>query len=489
MKSFFRTVFLVMMLLSVTNTFAQPTRSTQNRNRGNSMQQLGNSFRNALNQQKQQQRKSTTSSQSRSKNSKSTSSTNNDSSDPLEEEFNKGRSKSDSNRNNAKQAAVQKEKDDVTLVVSGAGKDKTEATKVALRSAIEQAYGVFVSANTDILNDELVKDEVATIASGNIKSYKELSSTNLPDGTVSVSLSAIVSTGKLVSYVQAHGGSAEFAGQTFMMEMNMEKLNQENERAAIRNLCDIFSKVCESFFDYSIEVMDAQAAQICNDDSMKKVVAEGYAIPVNVTVALNENFSTWKDFFLSTLDEIALNESQVQIQKSRNLKFYGYTIFNGEYYFRNNLKEMGVIRFIGESLNQMAQAWGIDINGVLRFFPAEILSEDVVIQCRKHVFKGGGYDSFISGCPKLVDAGYSILYPSPYKNKGSVIVANPSSTDCLNLYMMNGTMNGTRRAEWMMNDGDAAYCPTEMTMEFKLFFPGEEIRDVKSIVIRQLGAK
>ena len=54
----------------------------------------------------------------------------------------------------------QKAADDITLVVDGEGKDKTEATKNALRSAIEQSYGTFVSANTVILNDELVKDEI-----------------------------------------------------------------------------------------------------------------------------------------------------------------------------------------------------------------------------------------------------------------------------------------------------------------------------------------
>ncbi len=41
--------------------------------------------------------------------------------------------------------SVNLDKDDVTLVVNGSGKDKAEATKAALRSAIEQAYGVFVS--------------------------------------------------------------------------------------------------------------------------------------------------------------------------------------------------------------------------------------------------------------------------------------------------------------------------------------------------------
>lgn len=50
---------------------------------------------------------------------------------------------------------------EVTLVVNGEGSTKEEATHVALRSAIEQAFGTFVSANTTILNDELVKDEIS----------------------------------------------------------------------------------------------------------------------------------------------------------------------------------------------------------------------------------------------------------------------------------------------------------------------------------------
>ena len=44
----------------------------------------------------------------------------------------------------------------VSLVVVGEGASKEEAVQSALRSAIEQSYGAFVSSNTTILNDELV---------------------------------------------------------------------------------------------------------------------------------------------------------------------------------------------------------------------------------------------------------------------------------------------------------------------------------------------
>ena len=88
--------------------------------------------------------------------------------------------------------------EEITLIVSADGTTKDEATKVALRSAIEQAYGTFVSSNTELLNDELIKDEIITLSFGNVKSFKELSSEMLPDGKMFTTLQATVSIPQLV---------------------------------------------------------------------------------------------------------------------------------------------------------------------------------------------------------------------------------------------------------------------------------------------------
>jgi hypothetical protein len=42
----------------------------------------------------------------------------------------------------------------VTIIVSGSGKTQDDAKQNALRSAIEQAFGTFISAKTEILNDK-----------------------------------------------------------------------------------------------------------------------------------------------------------------------------------------------------------------------------------------------------------------------------------------------------------------------------------------------
>ena len=59
----------------------------------------------------------------------------------------------------------------ITITVSGSGKTQDEAKQSALRSAIEQAFGTFISAKTEILNDQVISDQITSVASGNIQAY------------------------------------------------------------------------------------------------------------------------------------------------------------------------------------------------------------------------------------------------------------------------------------------------------------------------------
>lgn len=149
---------------------------------------------------------------------------------------------------------------EITLTVSSDGTSKDEATKNALRSAIEQAYGAFVSANTTILNDELVKDEIVTLSNGSIKEYKELSSVQLPDGKYSVNLIATVSLPHLIQYAQSKGSECEFAGNTFGMEMKLYELQKENEIKVLRNLNEQLKALMASNVQYTIEVGEPSIA-------------------------------------------------------------------------------------------------------------------------------------------------------------------------------------------------------------------------------------
>ena len=194
--------------------------------------------------------------------------------------------------------------DEVTLVVSADGATKDEATKTALRSAIEQAYGTFVSANTTILNDELVKDEIVTITSGNIKNYYEIASATMPNGKQTVTLKATVCVSKLVSYAQSKGASTEFAGAAFGMNIKMKELNKKNEAEALSDLLTQIKSLVPYVFERSLDVGTPKVGQNGN-----------YKVEMKLVFKTNENFINMRKLVFSTLNSISLTEDEAQEYK------------------------------------------------------------------------------------------------------------------------------------------------------------------------------
>lgn len=238
--------------------------------------------------------------------------------------------------------------DEVTLVVSADGATKEEATKVALRSAIEQAYGTFVSANTTILNDDLVKDEIVTISNGNIKNYEEVASAMLPNGKQSVTLKATVCISKLVSYAQSKGASTEFAGATFAMNMKMKELNKKNEMVALENLLVQIKELLPYAYDRELIVSEPKMV----DDSFCE-------IEFIVKYKENNNTKPFYDLIIRTLYNLSLTDIELKEMGKLNIQFWrmnfhspisikikgrhNYDRFNGnrdfDLYFRNGLYE------------------------------------------------------------------------------------------------------------------------------------------------------
>ena len=181
---------------------------------------------------------------------------------------------------------------EVTLVTSGEGPTENEAVNEALRSAIEQAYGVFVSANTDILNDELVKDEIVTVSSGNIHSYKKLGCVEQANGHKNVSVEATVSVSNLVSFAQSKGASCEFAGAVFGANLKLINLNKTNAEKAIEHLYTSLESVAATMYDYEVEVGQPKA--------------DG-TIEITATAKANENHKTFTNMVYNTLKSLSIN--------------------------------------------------------------------------------------------------------------------------------------------------------------------------------------
>ena len=217
---------------------------------------------------------------------------------------------------------------EVTLVVTGEGATKEEATSNALRSAVEQTFGVFVSANTEILNDDLVRDEVLTISSGNIRSYEEMASISSPDGRVMVTLNAVVSIGQLVSFAQNHGASTEFAGSTFGANMRLYELNKQSQQKALSNLYSELLALSSTLFDYKLEVGEPVAEGNSlfgvGDPRSAKKDEKGVYVPMTVKVVANENTKAVGDFFLNKVRSVSYSAKDIRPFSTMGLESYAY---------------------------------------------------------------------------------------------------------------------------------------------------------------------
>lgn len=183
----------------------------------------------------------------------------------------------------------------VSLVASGTGNTKEEATKNALRSALEQAYGTFVSSNTKVVNDELLKDEIVSISTGNIVSYEELSF--IDSSPKQVTVKAVVSITRLQNYAQNKGMSAELAGNTFAMNLKMEELNKKNQDIALKHLLEQTQLMSSNLFDYKLSVGNPEETP------------KGVQVPVTIIIQANPNTIAYYELFHKTFSSLAIQKS------------------------------------------------------------------------------------------------------------------------------------------------------------------------------------
>ena len=194
----------------------------------------------------------------------------------------------------------------ITLVTSGTGETREEATKNALRNALEQTYGTFVSSNSKVVNDELISDEIVSISTGNIAKYEILSIND--SNPVEVNTKVVVSISNLQSYAKNKGMSAELAGNTFAMNLKMEELNKKNQDVALKHLLEQTKIMSQNMFDYEISVGNPQKT---SGDF------PGVQVPVTIRIKANKNTLSYYDLFHNTLSSLA-----VQKKTGRDITLY-----------------------------------------------------------------------------------------------------------------------------------------------------------------------
>jgi hypothetical protein len=212
----------------------------------------------------------------------------------------------------------------VELTTSASGKTKEEAIHNALRSAIEQAFGVFISSKTEILNDGLLTDQIIALSNGNIQQYEIISEIHINNNTeYAVSVKSKVSISKLTSFIESKGIEVEFKGSLFAMNIKQQKLNENSELKAIDQMVEVLKNISDNSFDFEV----ATYAEPTVNESNSGL----YDIPLLIKAKLNSNFNNYKNYFKKTLSAISMTESEAK--NYINLKKPIYSLL-----LRNNVK-------------------------------------------------------------------------------------------------------------------------------------------------------
>ncbi len=315
----------------------------------------------------------------------------------------------------------------ISLNVSGEGKTKEEALQVALRGAIEQAFGTFISSNTQVLNDELTKDEILSISNGNIQKYETLSEVQLPSGQYATTVKAIVSVSKLTSFCENKGIEVEFKGALFAINVKQQIINEQNEIKAIGNMCKVLNQISDHSFDFAIRAIEPTK----NVKSTDK-----WEIPIVVEIKANNNLKKMSDYLSATLNGLKLTKGDVENyvklkkdvfvvaycpmdysytsdkkKKSKNVKDIDILYNNSLFYFRRN-----------ESIELIANAFFYFQKSILKFVIKNGLENIHGTNVAKRDYKNGRFPEFSDKTafflPMLVD--YDDRGPTPFLVKSNL---------------------------------------------------------------------
>ncbi len=124
----------------------------------------------------------------------------------------------------------------VDVVATGYGTTVREATKAALRSAVEQVVGTMVDATTLVENDKLIEEEILSYSAGMIASSKLVGEPKkLADGIYSIKVKASVKKAQLQEKLRTTSAvNVTLDGADLFARMTAAKENLANSEAMIK---------------------------------------------------------------------------------------------------------------------------------------------------------------------------------------------------------------------------------------------------------------
>lgn len=218
---------------------------------------------------------------------------------------------------------------EVSIVATGEGETKEIAIRNAQLSALEQAFGAYVSSNTSILNDVLIRDDIFSLNYGNVKSYEILSAGVNDSKMQSVIIEVVVSIDSLIEFAKNNGSECELATEMFSNNLALYKMRLKSGVEAMSQLYITLRDLASRIYDFKLQVGEP-------------IVYSGdvyYIMDIQCTP--NENYKAFYDYYTQTFQAVQNSISSSNIRNA------------------NKTEELSQIESLDSKIHELVKIWRV----------------------------------------------------------------------------------------------------------------------------------
>jgi hypothetical protein len=195
----------------------------------------------------------------------------------------------------------------------------------------------------------LVKDEIISVANGNIQKFEIISEVQIPNGIYSTSLKATVSVTKLTSFVESKGVEADFKGNLFAFNIKQQILNESNEIKALKDLRYTLTNLMQTCFDYNLILANPVSGGVDN---------QNWIMPLTVEVKCNRNIEQLQTLFNNSISSISLSDEGIKDYETLQKEVYEINYYYKGAFYKKYLRQKISLNI----LNELFLAWNQSIS-------------------------------------------------------------------------------------------------------------------------------
>ena len=227
----------------------------------------------------------------------------------------------------------------VVITTIGSGSNFENAKVNALRSALEQVSGAYLTANTLIINDKLISDNISTITTGSINKYEVLGQI-VSNNQVFVTIKSEILPNKFADFVTGKtGSSVTVKGGLYAENIKQLNLNEKAELEAVKKLSDLYNDLLFASIYYNLNVK----APVENKKKLS-YPEQLYILSLDVTMRFNALIDSANNYLKNNLKQICLKESEILAYNTIPREVYSIKIDETRYYFRNPTTPIKILK-------------------------------------------------------------------------------------------------------------------------------------------------